>query len=59
MSAGSLRADREVYVKPQVLATYSKEELAETVRPHGQVPSYTDQGCGTGCGCGCGCSVLR
>ena len=40
---------KKTYETPQVLATYSKEELAETLRPHGPVPSY---GCGGGCGCG-------
>jgi len=51
---------RNVYVKPLVLATYSREELEDTIRPHGSVDSYTsDPGgcasCGCGCGCGCGC----
>jgi len=44
---------KEAYVEPRVLATYSREELAETIRPHGSVPSYTQPGCGCGCGCGC------
>ncbi len=46
---------RRPYVKPIVLATYSKEELEETIRPHGTVDSYTnDGGCSGGGGCGCG-----
>ncbi|MBI5115792.1 hypothetical protein HZA56_04920 [Candidatus Poribacteria bacterium] len=44
---------KKLYVKPMVLATYSKEELEETIKPHGSVDSYTDGG-GGGCGCGCG-----
>jgi hypothetical protein len=26
---------KEIYVEPQIIATYSKEELEETIRPHG------------------------
>jgi hypothetical protein len=48
---------KKLYVKPMVLATYSKEELAETIKPHGSVDSYTDYSCGGGCGCGGG-SIL-
>ncbi len=43
------------YETPKVLATYSKEELEETIRPHGSLISYggDDAGCGSsGCGCG-------
>ena len=47
------RRAKEAYVPPKVLATYSKEELAETIKPHGTVPGYNDPGCGGGCGCGC------
>jgi len=48
------RADK--YVAPCVIASYSKEELADAIRPHCTVPDYGDPGCG-GCGCGgCGCS---
>jgi len=57
---------KELYVKPQVLATYSREELEDTIRPHGAAASYSECDprfgeCGTpgdgdfGCGCGCGC----
>jgi len=46
---------KDVYVAPRILASYSKEELADVIRPHGSVPDYADQGCGGGC-CGCGCS---
>jgi hypothetical protein len=44
------------YEPPKVLATYSKEQLAEAIRPHGPTGAYgEDPGCGGG-GCGCGCS---
>ena len=42
------------YEAPKVLASYTREELAESIRPHGSVDSYSDSGCGCGCGCGCG-----
>jgi hypothetical protein len=29
--------EREIYVKPEVLATYKKEELEEIIKPHGPV----------------------
>lgn len=45
------------YVRPQVLATYSREELAETIRPHGPRFGYNDSN-EPGCGCGCGCSII-
>jgi len=45
------REVKAAYTPPKVLATYSKEQLAETIRPHGTVPAYS--GC-SGCGCGCG-----
>jgi len=41
----SERRVKEAYVPPKVLATYSKEELKEAIRPHGS---------GGGCGCGTG-----
>ena len=42
------RKDRKpAYEPPRVLASYSREELLETVRPHG------DNGYNMGCGCGC------
>jgi hypothetical protein len=28
------------YEPPKVLASYTREELAETLRPHGSVPDY-------------------
>jgi hypothetical protein len=50
------REGKKIYAVPRVLATYSKEELEEAIRPHGTVDSYTDGGCSvSGCGCGCGC----
>ena len=42
------RSDKQLYVEPKVLATYSKEELEEAIRPHGPSDSYTDNGCGGG-----------
>lgn len=30
---------KEIYVEPQIIATYSKEELEETIKPHGAVIS--------------------
>jgi len=44
---------RKPYAPPQVLVTYTKDELAETIRPHGPQIGYGDAGCGCG-GCGCG-----
>jgi hypothetical protein len=38
------------YDRPRILASYTREELLETIRPHGTTPSYG----GTGCGCGGG-----
>jgi len=48
---------KAAYAAPRVLASYSKEELADVIRPHGPVPDYSDPGCGGGCGCGCGCAA--
>jgi hypothetical protein len=31
------------YEVPRILASYTREELIETIRPHGTIPSY---GCG-------------
>ncbi len=47
---GTRSEDKYTYETPKVLATYSKEELEEAIKPHGSTDSYTD----TGCGCGCG-----
>lgn len=44
--------EKKPYVEPKVLATYKKEELEETIKPHGVV-GYVDNGGGVG-GCGCG-----
>lgn len=49
--------EKEIYTEPKVLATYSKEELEQSIKPHGPVDSYRDPGCA--CGCGCGCSILE
>jgi len=48
---------KTLYVKPEILATYSREELEDTIRPHGSVDSYggtTPGGCSGGGSCGCG-----
>lgn len=46
---------KKEYEAPKVLASYSKEELEETIRPHGDYGSSgCSGGCGSGCGCGCG-----
>ena len=45
--------DKKKYVKPEILATYSKEELEETIKPHGSTVSYSGEyPDGGGCGCG-------
>ena len=35
------------YESPQVLVSYTKEELEEAIEPHGD---YDQPGCGCGCG---------
>jgi hypothetical protein len=45
---------KEDYVEPKVLASYTRDEIKEIIRPHGQPP---DQSGGGGCGCGGG-SIL-
>lgn len=52
------RVLRHEYEPPRIVATYSKDDLAEAIRPHGQVAGYQDPGCGGGCGCGCGCGTV-
>ena len=44
--------EKKLYVIPKLLATYSKEELDQTIKPHGPNDTYT----GIDLGCGCGCS---
>lgn len=34
------RDGKPAYDPPRILASYSREELLETVRPHGPLPSY-------------------
>jgi hypothetical protein len=31
--------EKEIYVEPKIVATYSKKELEESIRPHGPVIS--------------------
>jgi hypothetical protein len=50
----SMENQKQRYLKPEILATYSKEELEEAIRPHGSTDSYTDYGSCSGGGCGCG-----
>jgi hypothetical protein len=33
---------KEIYVEPRVIASYTKEELEETIKPHGSVNGYTN-----------------
>ncbi len=33
---------KETYVEPKIIATYTKEKLEETIKPHGSVPGYID-----------------
>jgi hypothetical protein len=36
------REKKEIYVEPKIIATYTKEELEDTIKPHGTVPGdYT------------------
>lgn len=30
---------KEIYVEPKIIATYTKEELEETIKPHGSSAS--------------------
>ena len=38
---------KRAYEPPKVLATYTKEDLKEAIRPHG--PSFGYGSCGCGC----------
>ncbi len=50
---------KQLYVEPRVLATYSKEELEETIRPHGSADTYCTGGlCGTPDGNDGGCGPI-
>ena len=44
----SRREGKMFYTEPKVLATYSKEELENIIKPHGSLDSYSgnDSGCG-------------
>jgi len=33
---------KETYVEPKIIATYTKEELEETIKPHGSITGYAD-----------------
>ena len=44
---------KQSYTKPKLIASYSRKELAEAIRPHGSLSGYGNPGCGS-CGCGCG-----
>ena len=49
---------KEKYEEPKILASYTKEELEEIIKPHGQGDECVGGACGTpqtgGGGCGCG-----
>ena len=54
----SRQTETREYEVPKVLASYTREELAESLRPHGPSGSYYNNGGGCGaCGCGGG-SIL-
>ena len=36
------REKKEIYVEPKIIATYTKEELEETIKPHGSNNGYID-----------------
>ena len=44
---------QQPYETPEVLASYTKEEIEAAVRPEGQDGNFGGGGCGCGCGCGC------
>lgn len=50
---------KETYSEPKVLASYTKEQLEEIIKPHGGEGECIGGACGTpdtsgGGGCGCG-----
>jgi hypothetical protein len=34
--------EKQTYVEPRIVATYTKEELEETIKPHGSFVGYDD-----------------
>jgi hypothetical protein len=50
LEKGKAKDRRPQYEPPRVLASYTLEELQETIRPHGPESVHA----GGGCGCGCG-----
>jgi hypothetical protein len=36
------REEKEIYVEPRIVATYTKEELEETIKPHGNFVDYNE-----------------
>ncbi len=36
---------KETYVEPKIIATYTKEELEETIKPHGSIGGYNNDLC--------------
>jgi len=34
-------SSKSIYVQPKIIASYTKEELEETIKPHGNVNGYT------------------
>jgi hypothetical protein len=33
---------KQIYVEPEIIATYTKEELEEAIKPHGPTNGYVD-----------------
>ena len=49
MKADGTRCEEKCpYETPKVLATYSKEDLEDAIKPHGPSDSYTNDGGGCG-----------
>ncbi len=34
--------NKSIYVEPKIIASYTKEELEKSIKPHGQVNGYID-----------------
>jgi len=33
---------KEIYIEPKIIATYTKEKLEDTIKPHGPAPGYAN-----------------
>jgi hypothetical protein len=49
---GDAKHRKPQYEPPRILASYTLEELQQTIRPHGLKSVHAGGGCGCGCGCG-------